>query len=48
MASIADSGNYAARATAIRETAKWIAAIFAGAGAVLFSGLSFANVAQAA
>jgi hypothetical protein len=48
MASTADSGNYTARATAIRETAKWIAAIFAGAGAVLFSGLSFANVAQAA
>ena len=47
MPGIADSGNYAARGTTIRETAKWIAAIFAGAGAVLFSGLSFANVAQA-
>jgi hypothetical protein len=42
-----DSGNFAARAGAIRETAKWIAAVFVGAGAVLFSGLSFANVAQA-
>jgi hypothetical protein len=48
VANFADSGNYAARATALRDTAKWIAAIFAGAGAVLFSGLSFANVAQAA
>jgi hypothetical protein len=43
-----DSGNYAARATAIRETAKWIAAVFAAAGAVLFSGLSFTNVEKAA
>jgi hypothetical protein len=42
-----DSGNYAGRAAAIRETAKWIAAVFTGAGAVLFSGLSFANVTQA-
>jgi hypothetical protein len=45
---LTDSGNYAARATAIRETAKWIAAVFAGAGAVLFSGLSFTNVSKAA
>lgn len=43
-----DSGNYAARATALRETAKWMAAIFAGAGAVLFSGLSFTNIEKAA
>jgi hypothetical protein len=47
-ASVTDSGNYAARATAIRETAKWIAAVFAGAGAILFSGLSFTNVSKAA
>jgi hypothetical protein len=43
-----DSGNYAARATAIRETAKWIAAVFAGTGAVLFSGLSFTNIEKIA
>lgn len=43
-----DSGNYAGRASAIRETAKWIAAVFAAAGAVLFSGLSFTNVTKAA
>jgi hypothetical protein len=43
-----DSGNYAGRATAIRETAKWIAAIFAGTGAILFSGLSFANLEKIA
>src|SRR5436309_2523797 len=42
-----DSGNYAARATAIRETAKWLAAVFTGAGALLFSGLSFAKLNQA-
>lgn len=43
-----DSGDYAARAAAIRETSKWIAAVFAAAGAVLFSGLSFTNVEKAA
>jgi hypothetical protein len=43
-----DSGNYAARATALRETAKWIAAVFVGTGAVLFSGLSFANIEKVA
>ncbi|MFE5555333.1 hypothetical protein [Streptomyces sp. NPDC056544] len=39
-----DSGNYAARATALRETVKWVAAIFVGAGVILFSGLSFTNI----
>lgn len=43
-----DSGDYAARAAAIRETSKWVAAVFAAAGAVLFSGLSFTNVTKAA
>lgn len=35
---------FVARAAALRETAKWMAAIFAATGAVLFSGLSFANI----
>ncbi|MEU6388092.1 hypothetical protein [Streptomyces sp. NPDC046939] len=43
-----DSGNYAARAAALRETAKWVAAIFAGAGVILFSGLSFTNIEKVA
>jgi hypothetical protein len=36
------------RSSAIRETAKWIAAACTGAGAVLFSGLSFTNTAKIA
>ena len=45
---MADTGNYQARTANIRETAKWIAAVFAAAGAVLFSGLSFTNLQQLA
>ncbi|MFG2980639.1 hypothetical protein ACGFYQ_05185 [Streptomyces sp. NPDC048258] len=45
---MADSGNYAARATALRETVKWVAAVFVGAGAILFSGLSFTNIEKTA
>jgi hypothetical protein len=47
-ASMPDSGNYVARSAALRDTAKWIAAVFAGTGAVLFSGLSFTNIEQLA
>ncbi|HEY3472070.1 MAG TPA: hypothetical protein VGL47_43530 [Amycolatopsis sp.] len=41
-------GTYAVRTNALRETAKWLAAIFAGTGAILFSGLSFTNLEKAA
>lgn len=41
---MAEPSGYSSRAAAIRETVKWLAAVFAGTGAVLFSGLSFANL----
>ncbi|WP_306212896.1 hypothetical protein [Actinoplanes sp. RD1] len=45
---MSDPGTHAARSTALRETAKWIAVAFTGAGAVLFSGLSFTNTSSTA
>nr|WP_296064984.1 hypothetical protein [uncultured Actinoplanes sp.] len=36
------------RTSALRETAKWIAAAFTGSGAILFSGLSFTNTSKVA
>jgi hypothetical protein len=41
---VADAQGYQGRSAALRETAKWLAAVFVGAGAILFSGLSFANL----
>ena len=40
-------GTFAVRTNALRETAKWLAAIFAGSGAIVFSGLSFTNLEKA-
>jgi hypothetical protein len=46
---VASSGTFAARSAALRDTAKWIAAAFSGAGAaVLFSGLAFTNTTRTA
>jgi hypothetical protein len=45
---VAEQLTYSSRAAAIRETVKWIAVVFMGTGAVLFSGLSFTNLTSIA